>query len=116
MGLLLFDAFLARILRGRGEGGSTKSAWAMMPFLEFYSAAFRLISVHLPFLSASGSPTPASSPLPSAIGGFLVLLPPFSSQLFLPKNKRKEETRSPLIQTGSGFSLHLHFLAGGVGG
>ena len=46
----------------------------------------------------------------------MVLLPPFSAQPFLRKNKRKEETRSPLIQTGPGFSLHLDFLAGGVNG
>ena len=87
-----------------------------MPFLEFYTAAFRRIPVHLPSLSALRSPFPASSPLPSAIGAFMVLLPPFSAQLFLPKNKRKEETRSPLNQTGPGFSLHSDFLAGGVNG
>ena len=102
---------------------STESAKGT-PFLQFYSAAFRRIPANLfqtfplspPSLSPARSPLPASSPLPSAIGGFMVLLPLSSAQPFPPKNKCKEETRSPLIQTGSGFSLHLHFLAGGVGG
>ena len=94
------------------------------PFLELYSAVFHSIPPNLfqtfrlspPCLSPACSPFPAPSPLPFGIGDLMVLLPPFSAQPFPSKYKRKEETRSPLIQTGSGFSLHLHFLAGGVGG